>query len=69
MNLSVLEHELELLPPEQLDRVSAFLTSLRMRRDGTMKEITRLLDDKAEENWISWDSVKSSLFEDSDTEG
>lgn len=61
MNYSVLQQELELLPPDQQDRLSAFLTSLRMRRDGIISEITRRLDDRSEQNWSSWDDVKADL--------
>jgi len=61
MNFSVLQQELESLPPEQQDRLSAFLTSLRMRRDGVISEITRRLDDRAQQNWSSWDEVKADL--------
>jgi len=61
MNFSILQHELESLPPEQQDRLSAFLTSLRMRRDGIISELTRRLDDKNQQNWLSWSEVKTDL--------
>lgn len=69
MNFSVLQQELESLPPKQQDRLSAFLTSLRMRRDGIISEVTRRLDDKTEQNWSSWDDVKADLANDPSEEG
>jgi hypothetical protein len=63
MKFSILQHELELLPPEQQDRLSAFLTSLRMRRDGIISEVSRRLDDKDQQNWTSWDAVKADLVD------
>jgi hypothetical protein len=68
MNFSMLQHELESLPPEQQDRLSAFLTSLRMRRDGIISEISRRLDDRDTGNWSSWDEVKSDLTGEPDEE-
>ena len=61
MNISLLQSELESLPPDQQDRMSAFLTSLRMRRDGIISEVTRRLEDTNEENWKAWDKVKAEL--------
>ena len=68
MNLSILQHELESLPPEQQDRLSAFLTSLRMRREGIFSEVSRRLDDKDPKSWTSWDAVKAELDGESDEE-
>ena len=65
MNFSGLQQELQALSPEQQDRLSAFLTSLRMKRDGITAEICRRLDDKDEKNWGTWGSVKEDLDRDS----
>lgn len=58
MNFGALQHELETLPPEQQDRLSAFLTSLRMKRDGILAEVSRRIDDSDAGNWVPWDQVK-----------
>ncbi|MCF7765738.1 MAG: hypothetical protein K9N62_18885 [Verrucomicrobia bacterium] len=61
MHVSELQHEIELLPQDQQDRLAAFLFALRMRREGTISEIQERLDDKNPEKWISWDKAKSAL--------
>jgi hypothetical protein len=61
MDVSALQHEIELLPQDQQDRLAAFLFALRMRREGTVSEIQERLDDKSPEKWISWDKAKSEL--------
>ena len=61
MDIVALQHELETLPSDQQDRVAAFLTALRLRRDGRMAEISRRLDDKDPANWIAWDKAKERL--------
>jgi len=58
MNVGALQDELESLPPEQQDRLSAFLTSLRMKRDGILTEVSRRIDDSEAGNWVAWDKVK-----------
>lgn len=58
MDVAALQNELQALPPEQQDRMSAFLTALRLQRDGGMTEIRGRLDDKSPESWLSWDDVK-----------
>lgn len=61
MDVAAIQHELELLPADQQDRLAAFLTALRMRREGLMSELERRLDDQNPDNWISWDDAKSEL--------
>lgn len=61
MDIVALQHELESLPVDQQDRVAAFLTALRLRRDGRMEEIRRKLDDKDPVGWIDWDEAKQRL--------
>jgi hypothetical protein len=58
MNFGALQHELESLPPEEQDKLSAFLITLRMKRDGMLAEISRRIDDTNPENWVSWERVK-----------
>lgn len=59
MNFGALQHELESLPPEQQDKLSAFLITLRMKRDGMLAEISRRIDDPESSNWVSWERVKN----------
>ena len=61
MDIVALQQELEALPGDQQDRVAAFLTSLRLKRDGTMDEIRRRLDDKDPAQWIEWGEAKRRL--------
>lgn len=61
MDIVALQHELESLPVDQQDRVAAFLTALRLRREGRMEEISRKLDDKDPARWIDWDEAKHRL--------
>jgi len=58
MDIVALQHELESLPVDQQDRVAAFLTALRLRRDGRMEEISQKLDDTDPVRWIDWDEAK-----------
>lgn len=59
MDVAAIQHELELLPADQQDRLSAFLTALRMKREGLIAELQRRLDDDDSEKWISWEAAKS----------
>ena len=61
MDVAAIQHELELLPADQQDRLAAFLTLIRMKREGMMSEIQRRLDEKDPNKWISWDDAKSEL--------
>ncbi len=65
MNFASLQQELQALPPSQQDRISAFLTSLRMRRDGSASEVAVRLDDERVENWKRWQDVKEELDDES----
>ena len=56
-----LQKEIQLLPCHLQDRLAAFLTALRMHRDGEDQEIQRRLDDPNPENWQSWEQVKTDL--------
>lgn len=58
MDVSILQHELELLPAEQQDRLAAFLTVLRLKRSGMMNELQRRLDDQDPDNWFAWETAK-----------
>lgn len=69
MDVITLQKEIQLLPCHLQDRLAAFLTALRMHRDGEDQEIQRRLDDPNPENWQSWEQVKTDLsIEDSGAE-
>lgn len=61
MDVSELQHEIELLPGDQQDRLAAFLLALRMRREGVLSGIQQRLDDKRPEKWSSWEQAKIEL--------
>ena len=58
MDVVAIQNELETLSPGQQDKISDFLTALRMKRQGLMKEISRRLDDDNPQNWVAWDDAK-----------
>jgi|GEM_PF-2097499 len=63
MDVLALQNELESLPPDQQDRISAFLTVLRMKREGLMAEVKGRLDDSDAGNWVPWEDVRSEFGE------
>ncbi|MEM9479569.1 MAG: hypothetical protein AAGA58_07955 [Verrucomicrobiota bacterium] len=50
MDVATIQNELQQLPGDQQDRIAAFLTALRMKREGFMEEVRERLDDKAPES-------------------
>jgi hypothetical protein len=69
MDVATIQHELEHLPADQQDRLAAFLTALRMKRDGLMAEMQRRLNESDPQKWISWDDAKSELGSNDPTSG
>ena len=65
MNLSAIQQELLALPPEEQDSLSAFLVSVRLKRDGLLHVISDRLNDTDPANWISWEDLKSEFGTDS----
>lgn len=63
MDTTVLRREIERLPSDGLDEISAFLACLRMKRDGRLDEMRARLDDTTEGSWVSWKDAKASLAE------
>jgi hypothetical protein len=61
MDVITLQNEIQQLPGHLQDRLAAFLTALRMSRNGDDREIQRRLDDPNPENWKSWKDVKPDL--------
>jgi hypothetical protein len=61
MDVITLQNEIQQLPGHLQDRLAAFLTALRMNRDGGDREIQRRLDDPSPENWKAWKDVKAEL--------
>ena len=61
MSLAALEQEIAALPENEQDRLAAMLVAIRLRHDGGMEEISRRLDDKTPESWISWEDAKREL--------
>jgi hypothetical protein len=59
MDLEVVEKEVATWAPEDQDRLAAFLTVLRLRRSPAhIQELTRRLDDRDPDNWVSLDEVR-----------
>lgn len=61
MEIAAIQEELKALPPDEQNIIAAFLTSLRMKRDGTFDEITSRANERDEKNWVRWNDVKSEL--------
>ncbi len=61
MDIVAIQNELESLPADQQDRISAFLATLRMKRQGLIAEITSRLDEDDAGKWAPWDEVKTDL--------
>ena len=69
MTLAELQHEIELLPIDQQNRVAAFLTALRMKREGAFSKIKERLADHSSGTWTDWEDAKAELGLDSDRQG
>lgn len=63
MNMSAIQRELLSLPPDQQDMLSAFLVSVRLKRDGLLKVVDDRLTDNEPGNWIAWEDLKPELGE------
>lgn len=61
MDVKVIQQELLSLPPDQQDMLSAFLVSLRLKRDGLLKVVDDRLNDNEPGNWIAWEDLKPEL--------
>jgi len=65
MNVSAIQEKLLTLSPDEQDRVSAFLVSVRLKRDGLIKVMSDRLSDTDQRNWVAWDDLKPELENDS----
>ena len=61
MNMTAIQRELLSLPPDQQDMLSAFLVSIRLKRDGLLKVVDDRLNDTDPGNWVAWDDLKPEL--------
>lgn len=61
MDVATLEREIQQLPGHLQDRIAAFLTALRLKREGTDHDIHARLNDAQPGNWKSWKEVKPEL--------
>lgn len=61
MDVATLQREISRLPDDLQDRLAAFLTALRLHRDGMDSEIQARPDDKTPENWQSWSAVTAEM--------
>lgn len=65
MNVFSIQEELLALSPAEQDQVSAFLVSVRLKRDFfLLKVMSDRLNDPAPQNWVSWDELKPELEND-----
>jgi hypothetical protein len=61
MNMTAIQQELLSLPPDQQDMLSAFLVSVRLKRDGLLKVVDDRLNDTDPGNWVAWEDLKPEL--------
>ena len=62
MSMAELMREVAELSPERQNELAAFLLHLRLKRDpGWRDELTRRIDDKNPENWMSLEDWKKEL--------
>lgn len=61
MDVLTLQCELETLDPEDQNRIAAFLTMLRMKRQGDFQQIEESLSDTDESQWVNWKDAKSEF--------
>ena len=62
MSMADLMREAASLPPERQDELAAYLLDLRLNRDPAWRaELTRRIDDKNPENWVSLEDWKKEL--------
>ena len=62
MKLADVQSEVAHWPDKEVDALAAFLTMLRLKRSDTESaELSRRLEDKRSESWISLDSLKARL--------
>jgi hypothetical protein len=61
MDVITLQNEIQQLPGHLQDRLAAFLTALRMSRNGDDLEIQRRLDDPNPDHWTSWKEIKNDF--------
>lgn len=56
-----LQSKLETLDPSDQNRIAAFLTMLRLKRQGDFQQIEKSLSDADKSEWVTWKSAKSEL--------
>jgi len=62
MKLADVQSEVAHWPDKEVDALAAFLTMLRLKRsDVESAELSRRLEDKRPESWISLDALKARL--------
>jgi len=64
MDFSAIQEELLALSPDEQDKVSAFLVSVRLKRDGLLKVVSDRLNDTDRRNWVAWEDLKPELEKD-----
>lgn len=67
MDLAIIQKEVETLAPEEQDRLAAYLTVLRMKRSPAhAEELSRRLDDRNPDHWMTLDELKAKLSRNDD---
>jgi hypothetical protein len=64
MSMADLMREVADLPPERQNELAAFLLHLRLKRDPVWRaELTKRIDDKNPDQWVSLEDWKRELAE------
>jgi hypothetical protein len=62
MSMAELMREAANLPPERQDELAAYLLDLRLKRDPAWRtKLTRRIDDKNPDNWVTLEEWKKEL--------
>jgi hypothetical protein len=62
MSMAELMREVADLPPERQNELAAFLLHLRLQRDPAWRtELTRRIDDKNPDHWVSLEDWKREM--------
>jgi hypothetical protein len=62
MNVEAIQKEFERCTPEELDRLAASLSVLRLRRDPRhAEELSRRADDSSPGHWLTAEELKKKL--------
>jgi hypothetical protein len=61
MEFVQLQREIEILSPALQKRLMGFLLSIQLKRDHSLDEFERRLDDRSSDSWLSLEEAENRL--------